>query len=496
MSTLNKKPVATRVVTPAPKMGLSGNGNLQYVKSYKLMLVEIATSVLYGKDQFYNSADQLSTNAIKAINVLVSHNELDYVANTCLFARKVMDMRTYPIVIAVQFAKALRTYDKSYSLLRTLIRDVITRADELSELYAYALTVFGSKKAVPLAIKKGVADAFNKFDEYALGKYNSKNKAVTLKDLLRIVHPVPVDEVHSQLFSKIMTDTVATPYTWETEFSRNGQLHVREQKTKNQIWNELFNSGKLGYMALLRNLRNIETECDSTFIKRVAERIQNEDQVARSKQFPYAFLTALENVTNGVLRQALNIALMHSCSNIPNLGNKICIIFDKSGSMGSFESKSAMQSAGIFASAIIRSHQDSDTIHFCTFASSAHLNTDARPLNTFESVKAYVSNKNVGGSTQFNTALQSTRGQDYDAVFVLSDGDVNQTSLSQANNAWPKATKVIFNFNGSPTTPFKEGNSVFLTGLSGKIFQYLKFLKSINGIVDLIDTGYNQFPVV
>ena len=53
MAALNRKPVAARVVTPAPKMGLSGNGNLQYVKSDKLMLVEIATSVLYGKDQFY-----------------------------------------------------------------------------------------------------------------------------------------------------------------------------------------------------------------------------------------------------------------------------------------------------------------------------------------------------------------------------------------------------------------------------------------------------------
>ena len=205
MVALNRRLAAARAHTPPPVMAASGNGNIQFKKSDKLMLIEIATSVLYGKDQFYNSADQLYKNAVAAINALVVANELDYIANTCLFARKVMDMRTYPIALTIEFANALAKHHKTYPHMRSLVRDVINRADELTELYGYALTVFGNKKCIPMSIKKGVADAFNKFDAYQYGKYNGGNKSLSFKDLLRIVHAKPDTDERSAIFHRIMT---------------------------------------------------------------------------------------------------------------------------------------------------------------------------------------------------------------------------------------------------------------------------------------------------
>ena len=82
-------------------------------------------------------------------------------------------------------------------------------------------------------------------------------KQVKFKDVLRIVHPEAKDARQGMIFEKIMKDTLEAPYTWEVELSRNGQLAKAEQKSKKDLWTELVTSGKMGYMALLRNLRNI-----------------------------------------------------------------------------------------------------------------------------------------------------------------------------------------------------------------------------------------------
>ncbi len=489
MVALNRRLAAAKAYTPPPVMAASGNGNIQFKKSDKLMLVEIATSVLYGKDQFYNSADQLYKNAVAAINALVVANELDYIANTCLFARKVMDMRTYPIALTIEFANALAKHHKTYPHMRSLVRDVINRADELTELYGYALTVFGNKKCIPMSIKKGVADAFNKFDAYQYGKYNGGNKSLSFKDLLRIVHAKPDTDERSAIFHRIMTETLESPYTWEVEFSKNGQLNPREQKSKGQIWKELIDSNRLGYMATLRNLRNIETECTPDVIQKVANYISDPVQIARSKQFPHSYLTANNNVTNPIFKDATNKAVDLSCGNIPNLGNRVCVIVDLSGSMNGVPADQAT----IFASAIIAAHKDSEVVDVVYFASGAKLATNQKDLNTRSKFALAAARSHVGGGTDFASALKAIEGKTYDAVFIFSDGDVNPMDLKRANAAQKNAYKVVFNFRASPTTPIREDNAFFLCGVSGKVFQYLKFVKSLDGIVGLVDRPYGQY---
>jgi hypothetical protein len=109
-------------------------------------------------------------------------------------------------------------------------------------------------------IQKGLVKSFNKFDEYQFAKYNRKAE-VTLKDALFLVHPKAKDENQQAIFNKIVNDSLETPYTWEVELSVLGQTKFaddaeRKAAFKNK-WEELIFSNKLGYMATLRNLRNI-----------------------------------------------------------------------------------------------------------------------------------------------------------------------------------------------------------------------------------------------
>lgn len=500
MAALNKakaKPVAK--ITPL-KLGISANGNVQIVKDAKQRLFEIAVASYWGGDK----GTTTHSEAFKVVQSLVLSGDHDYIANTILFARGSMGIRTFSIALTVQFAKFLHEQKKSYQHMRALVRDVISRADEINEMYAYALTVFGSKGSIPLAIKKGVADAFNKFDAYQFGKYNRAG-AISFKDTLRIVHPKPIDGLHGEIFQKIIEEKLEAPYTWEVELSKNGQLPSSEQKSKAQLWTELFNSGKMGYMGVLRNLRNIsEAGVSDAVCNGVVKYITNEQNILRSKQFPYSFVTASQQVQNYKFKEAALTAADLSLCNIPKIGERVVVIVDVSGSMGTGPG-SAREIACFFAAAIAKSHQTADKLEVIAFSNAAKKIAISSQLLSGNVVQIanHISTSGGGGGTAFDRAIEHVNRLSWkpDTIFVLSDGDVNPMKArghfgdSWVPAGWNKdATRICFNFREAKTTPMGVENGWhYLGGYSDKIFNYLGYIREGNQMADALDKPYGQY---
>lgn len=247
MSKLNVKnttnPAAPSTLAPHGKT-LSSNGNLQAIKGPEQILFETLVSTLYGNDSYYETTNDKVKRMVKALDQVVATHGLHgarFALNVAKFAREEMFIRTMPIVMTVELAKILRDRSLQLEGFKDAVTYLIQRADELTDLYAYSLTTFGTKQKIPLSIKKGVAAAFNKFDAYQLGKYNRAD-GLKFRVLLRIVHPKPADAAHAEIFNKIMAETLEAPYTWEVELSANGQLPKEEQKPKAQLWTELINA--------------------------------------------------------------------------------------------------------------------------------------------------------------------------------------------------------------------------------------------------------------
>jgi 60 kDa SS-A/Ro ribonucleoprotein len=127
---------------------------------------------------------------------------------------------------------------------------VIQRADELSEFVAIYWA--GGRQPLSAQVKKGLAAAFGKFDEYALAKYDRAG-AVRLRDVLFLSHARPVDEAQAALWKRLAENELATPDTWEVALSAAG----RGESDKREVWERLLAERKLGALALLRNLRNL-----------------------------------------------------------------------------------------------------------------------------------------------------------------------------------------------------------------------------------------------
>lgn len=494
------KAPAIKNVSLEMSQGVSANGNRQWNKEPLQHLYELTVSTLLGRDTFYRSSDQLVKNMEQKVREAVTLNALDFVANLAVHARVQMNIRSFPVMVVVQFAKAVRDQGKSYENMRRLVGDVIQRADQITDMYAYALEVFGSKNKIPMAIKRGVGDAFNKFGEYNFAKYN-RDGSVKFRDVLRIVHPVAKDEKQGFIFEKIMKETLDTPYTWETELSKNGQLQPAERKTDKQLWTEIVQSGKLGYMALRMNVRNIvKAGVDDTVIREsVANVLADPARVAHSKQFPFSFIQARNAVKevggNRTIERALDQALEAAVANIPVLGVRPVIIIDKSGSMTQGRSTiptfTPYQQASMLASMVIKAHRGVDNLAVIAFGSDAVI-VDVNPDDSVSSIGQAIDRSRAGGSTNFGSALNLVSKLSFqpDVVFVFTDGEINALWNSR-HNLPSTAIKIAVNFEAADSTPMPQREGWYpFSGFSEKMFIWLPLIREQQSIIEMLSQSY------
>ena len=236
------------------KKALNHEGAQAYRMSPEMELYTLVCSMAM-QPKFYETPQQ----QVDRLAFLLRNVDAEYAARLAVYARREMGLRSVPLLIVVELAR-LHSGD---NLVSRTIDKIIMRADEIMELlmcYQWRNPQEGVKKLGHLSnqIRIGLQRAFNRFDEYQFAKYDNRQLNVKLRDALFIAHPKPKDEAQQELFNKIVNDELQTPYTWETELSLLGQQNYETPEARQvafrQKWEELVNSGKLGYMALLRKI--------------------------------------------------------------------------------------------------------------------------------------------------------------------------------------------------------------------------------------------------
>lgn len=299
-------------------------GHEAYKMKDKDKLVTQVLTSLFNEDKFYGD------NSIDIVNTIDKVVEVNprFIANLCIYARKEMHLRTISHVLITALAKS--NVGKPY--VRKTMGKVIERVDDMTETLAYYINAYG--KPTPNSMKKGIADKLLTFDEYQLAKYNRSN-SIKLRDLICLVHPKAKNEDQNDMFKRLLEDKLETPITWETQLSSRGN--------KKEVWEELIDGNRLGYMAMLRNLRNI-IKSDASNIDKVYDFLSNEGNVLRNKLLPFRYYSAYSTLSNEGLGtskifDALEIAIEHSTRNINKLSGKTLISADVSGSMNSYISR-------------------------------------------------------------------------------------------------------------------------------------------------------------
>lgn len=462
-------------------------------------------------DNFYESKDE----RMNRIADLIRKVDPVFVAKLAVYARSQMNLRSIPLFLIVELAKI----HNGDSLVKRTIEKTVLRADEIMELLmCYQLRNSDGKSIKKLGklsrqVQEGLKSAFNRFDEYQFAKYDRSNLEVKLKDALFLVHPKASSPEQQAIFDKIVSDSLETPYTWETELSAIGQQPFpseEKKKAKRECWKNLLQSGRLGYMALLRNLRNlIEVDLDMDMLKIVYERISSKDEVIKSHQLPFRFysayreLSGIERPEVQVILEALEKAAAYSAENICgfNEDTPVFIACDVSGSMHTpISQKSSVMNydIGILLASILRSKCKSVVTGL--FGDSWLPATGGPQCGALENtINMHRYANKVGFATNGHLAINwlIQQGIKADKLMFFTDMQMwnshgDDGHLEKSWRAYkqfnPDAKLYLFDLNGYGHAPVRlVGDDVTLiAGWSDKVFDVLNAVENGADVLDMI----------
>jgi len=299
MARLNVSPKNTAKTTE----GAPAFGRLKPIEQLRRSVL----SCLLWENEFYEDGKSIAER-IAETAALVKPAEL---AALAIEARKVFNLRHVPLLLLDILSKT------GPAMMADTTARVISRADEMGEL----LTVYwrNGRKSVPRQMRKGLAQAFAKFDEYQLGKYD-RDGAVKLRDVLRIARPKPANDEQSALWKRVKDRTLKIPDTWEVALSGG--------KDKRETFERLLRESGIGYLALLRNLRNMAAAgVDSDLVRQAIVARQGGAQ----RVFPFRYVAAARAAPQ--FEPYLDQALCEAITELPVYLGKTVVMVDVSGSM-------------------------------------------------------------------------------------------------------------------------------------------------------------------
>jgi 60 kDa SS-A/Ro ribonucleoprotein len=273
----------------------------------ELQLRRSVLACLLWESQFYEDGVEIAGR----IAELVPKVDAEEVSALAVEAREQMKLRHAPLLLVREMAR----HATHRRLVAEMLERVIQRADELTEFVA----IYWKDGRVPLSaqVKKGLAAAFPKFDEYQLAKYD-RDGPIKLRDVLFLSHAKPRDAAQASVWKKLVWGRLATPDTWEVALSSGAD--------KGEAWERLLREQKLGALALLRNLRNMrEAGVDESLV------LAGLGAMNIARVLPFRFLAAARYAPQW--EEALEQAMLRSLVDQPKLRGRTIVLVDISGSM-------------------------------------------------------------------------------------------------------------------------------------------------------------------
>lgn len=447
-------------------------GGQAHAESAELALVSLLLTS-FASDKFYEKEGAERTR----LRDLVSRVDPLFAARAAVYARREFGMRSISHLIAASLAPYLSGLSWSAGFYDAIVH----RVDDMLEIGALAT----QNGKLTNAMKRGFAAAIGRFDDYQLAKYRGEGKAFKLVDLVNLVHPVPNDGNRAAL-TALVGGELKNEATWEAKLSTAGQTEGDEATkaaAKTGAWTELIESGRIGYFALLRNLRNILMQAPEMTDKACAL-LADSGRIKKSLVLPFRYMVAYDEVrampqsreTRKVL-EALNTAVDLSCSNVPALDGDTLVVLDTSGSMGESDNRKSPAGIGALFSAVMLKAWKCDMMSFSDQAQYVGYNPSNSTIGIMEAFRFR------SGGTNFHSIFQTAR-QKYDRIIILSDmqGWVGSRTPAAAFSEYKRRTGAnpfvySFDLQGYGTLQFPEKKVMALAGFSDKVFELMGLLE-------------------
>jgi hypothetical protein len=253
-------------------------------------------------------------------------------------------------------------------------------------------------------------------------------------------------------------------------------------KDKKATWTYLIESGKIGGLAMLRNIRNMR---EAGVDKKVIEKGLSE--LKSSMLLPMNFLQAADN--NPEFKRQIEDAMIESYKSLPKLPGRTLFIVDVSGSMYSpYSSKSKynrLDAAAVMA--MLAANQCEDFELVCTAGSdytrihkSEHIKYPSKGFDLIDQIKGTYNRLGGGGifTRQCLEWCKANVSSNFDRIIIFSDSQDCDIPSKRIPSPFGKHNYIVdvsseqrgINYRGiwtAEVSGFSEHFLTFIAGLEG-----------------------------
>ncbi len=429
--------------------------------SSELRLRRSVLACLLWESQFYEDGVEIAGR----IAELVPQVAAEKVATLAVEAREQMKLRHAPLALVREMAR----HKTHRALVSETLARVIQRADELAEFVA----IYWKDGRVPLSgqVKKGLAAAFPKFDEYQLAKYD-RGGPLKLRDVLFLCHAKPRDAAQAGVWKKLIWGRLNAPDTWEVALSSVGASGTLARGAdKREAWERLLREQKLGALALLRNLRNMsEAGVDESLV------LSALGSMSTARVLPFRFLAAARYAPQW--EEALERAMLKCVAGTEKLPGKTIVLVDVSGSMTvplSRRSEMLRTDVGYGLAVLLR--EIAEKVVVFSFSD----NLVEVPARRGFALRDAIGTSQPHNSTQLGKAVETlNRKEQYDRLIVITDEQAHDSVPAPVSGRWsdgrPRPSGYMIN-----VASYKNGVGyskwTHIDGWSESVIEYIRALE-------------------
>jgi 60 kDa SS-A/Ro ribonucleoprotein len=426
-------------------------GGPAYALQPKHALAQFAAIGCFNGTYYASAENQLDT--LKTLIAQVNDNS--FLAKLAVYSRERAYLKDMPVALAA----ALSTRDTA--LFHRVFDRVVDNGRVLRTLFQMIRSGQFGKKSLSSSLQRAFQRWLNTASVEKLISASIGNDP-TLRDILRMARPTPPDNSRRALFGWL-TDKEVPKWAPATEADLPEQVRLltafRHAETAEQQiaildrlhvrWDLLADAAKgtkvwtaiartMGPQALRMNLNTLQRHGvfdDATTVKYVADRLADEAEIRRSRQFPYQFFAAYLNATDEVpraIKTALHKAAEIACGSIPELPGPVVIGLDVSGSMqspvtgnrgrGATSKMRCVDVAALVAAALLRRNPDSIVVPFDTQAFDAKFDPADSILSLAERLAQF-----GGGGTDCSLPIRKANAdyakRKFAGVVLVSDNE-------------------------------------------------------------------------
>ena len=406
-------------------------------------------SCLLWEREFYEDGQTIA----ERMEALVPRVKAQKVAEMAVEARTSMKLRHAPLLLTREMAR----YDSHKGLVAETLKCIVQRPDELSEF----LAIYWKNGKEPLSaqVKKGLAAAFGKFDEYQLAKYDRAGD-ITLRDVLFLCHAKAKDAEQDALWKRLIDGELTVPDTWEVSLS------AKDNVSKKEKWERLLKEERLGAMALLRNLRNMKQEqVDERLVVNALRKMKP------AKVLPFRFIAAVRYAPQW--EPHLEKAMLKCLTLHKPLPGKTVLLLDVSGSMGwQLSARSDMTRMDAACGLAVLAREVCEEVEVFSFSNAV---IQVAPRHGFALRDALVNSQPHGG-TYLGKAVRSVEKQvkQFDRLIVLTD-EQSHDPVPDPKNRRAYMINVASNQHG-----VGYGAWTHIDGWSEAIVHYIRELEALD----------------